>query len=147
MIPDYQTLMLPLLKFIQDGQIHNTQDTVTHLAKEFKLTEEELNEWLPSKKQKTFSNRVYWAKAYLKMADAIENISKGLFKITERGMEILKKNPSSIDVKYLIKKYPDFENKVNSYRYKKRDSQDYKSNENVIESSSTPEENLDSIYQ
>lgn len=62
MIPDYQSLMLPLMKFISDGQVHNTQDAVNYLGKEFHLTEEELNEWLPSKRQKTFHNRVHWAR-------------------------------------------------------------------------------------
>jgi restriction system protein len=51
MIPDYQTLMLPLLRTISDGQIHSIKDTIDSLAKEFKLTEEDLNEWLPSKKK------------------------------------------------------------------------------------------------
>lgn len=147
MIPDYQTLMLPLLKFIKDEQIHNTQEAIGHLAKEYNLTEEELNEWLPSKKQKTFANRVHWAKAFLKMVEAIENIKKGVFKITDRGLLILKSNPPSISVKYLMDKFPDFEEKINKYRYKKKGIPDVKTNENLIESTSTPEENLDSIYQ
>lgn len=54
---DYQTLMLPLLKFINDGQIHNTSNAVTFLSNEFKLSEKELDEWLARKKQKIFHNR------------------------------------------------------------------------------------------
>ncbi len=147
MIPDYQTLMLPLLKFIHDGQVYNTQNAVTHLIKEFKLTEEEINEWLPSKKQKTFSNRVHWAKAYLKMADAVENVSKGLFKISDRGIVILKSNPSSLSVKYLIDKFPDFEQKINKYRYKKKDSSNLQSDTFIEPSTQTPEEQIELSYQ
>ena len=120
MIPDYQSLMLPLLKFISDGQTHSTQDAVIILSKEFNLTDEDLNEWLPSKKQKTFHNRVHWAKAHLKMSGALENISKGNFKITDKGKLILAKNPPSINVKYLMKLFPDYEERINSFRYKKK---------------------------
>lgn len=74
MIPDYQTLMLPLLKFSGDGQEHSITDAIDFLAEKFNLTEAELNEWLPSKSQKLFYNRVYWAKAYLKMAGLVENL-------------------------------------------------------------------------
>lgn len=104
--------MLPSLKFISDGQIYHTQDAVHHLAKEFKLNEEELNEWLPSKKQKTFHNRVHWAKAHLKMAGVIDNVGRGVFKITERGKLILQQSPSSVNVKYLTDKFSDYNTNI-----------------------------------
>jgi len=63
-----------------------------------------LNEWLPSKSQKKFYNYVYWAKAHLKMAGAIENQGRGKFQITNRGIEILKENPTHIKIKYLTNK-------------------------------------------
>src|SRR4029079_17083222 len=112
MIPDFQTLMLPLLRFIGDGKVHTTQQAVEYLSKEFKVSEEEMNEWLPSKKQKTFYNRVYWAKAHLKMAGIIENVGRGLFKITFRGKEILNENPSFIGIKYLNERYPDIQKSI-----------------------------------
>ena len=62
MIPDYQTIMLPLLKIISDGNEHSTKEAVEVLGKEFNLSDDDLNEWLPSKKQKTFFtelNRFY----------------------------------------------------------------------------------------
>ena len=68
MIPDFQKIMLPLLKFSVDQKEHSVSDAIQFLATEFKLSPDELNEWLPSKTQKIFYNRVYWAKAYLKMA-------------------------------------------------------------------------------
>jgi restriction system protein len=149
MIPDYQTLMLPLLKFISDGQIHNTQDAVSFLSNEFKLSEEELNEWLPSKKQKTFHNRVHWAKAHLKMSGAIENVSKGVFKITDKGKLILAKKPLSINVKYLMSVFPDYKEKINGLRYtRKSDDSAAITNTDVIEDmEETPEELIESGYQ
>jgi len=149
MIPDYQTLMLPLLRFICDGQIHNTKDAVEYLAREFNLTEEELDDWLPSKKQKTFHNRVHWAKAHLKMSGAIENISKGLFKITDNGRFILTKETPSVSVKYLMSIFPDYEQKINGFRYKKKNETTIASiaNDDVEEMKQTPEELIESGYQ
>ncbi len=149
MIPDYQTLMLPLLKFISDGQIHNTQDAVNFLSNQFKLTDEELNYWLPSKKQKTFQNRVYWAKAHLKMSGAIENISKGLFKITDRGNSILSTKPDTVNVKYLMSLFHDYEEKINGFRYKKKSETISIPPENNEDSEmeQTPEELIESGYQ
>ena len=69
MIPDYQTLMLPLLNFLFDGKERNINEAVECLAKEFQLTEEEKNELLPSGQAFLFSNRVGWARTYLKKLD------------------------------------------------------------------------------
>ena len=149
MIPDYQSLMLPLLKYVSDGQIHNTQGAISFLAKELKLNETDLNEWLPSKKQKTFHNRVYWAKAHLKMAGAIENIGRGQFKITNRGIEILKENPILINVKYLTNKFEDYKNLITGYRKKdnKNTSQDEELETVYLDINQTPEEQIELGYE
>jgi len=106
MIPDFQTLLLPLLQLSGDEKNHSTKEAVHQLAMDFSLTEQELNEWLPSKTQKVFYNRVHWAKAYLKMAGLIENTGSGIFRITLKGKEVLVKNLSKIDVRYLKENYP-----------------------------------------
>jgi restriction system protein len=149
MIPDYQTLMLPLLKLISDGQIHTTQDAVNQLSKEFKLTDDELDEWLPSKKQKTFHNRVHWAKAHLKMSGAIENVSKGNFKITDNGKFVLEQKPQVINVKYLMTLFPDYQEKISGFRYKKKDDRVSAIFEDGKEEElkETPEELIESGYQ
>jgi restriction system protein len=145
MIPEYQTLMLPLLKLISNGQIHSIKDTINSLVKEFKLTETDLNEWLPSKSQKKFYNRVYWAKAHLKMAGTIENVSKGQFKITEKGKQILKETPSFINVKYLTEKFEDYRNLIRGFREK----EPLKNSNQIIDDNlnQTPEEELEIGYQ
>ena len=105
MIPDFQTIMLPLLKSIQDGREYSTAKIIETLAKEFNLTEEELNQFLPSGTQKTFHNRVYWAKAHLKMAGLTENKKRGVFKITDEGKKLLVQKPTIVNLK-LLKQIP-----------------------------------------
>ncbi len=64
-IPDYQTLMLPLLQHCADGEEHRLRDTVEDLAERYRLTAEEKKELLPSGRAPLFFNRVAWAKTYL----------------------------------------------------------------------------------
>ena len=64
-IPDYQTVMLPLLRFAGDRQEHSLRETIDALAEEFALTDEERKALLPSGQQQVFDNRVGWARTYL----------------------------------------------------------------------------------
>lgn len=100
-IPDFQTLMLPILKLLKNNNAVKLSEMVTIMSDEYKLTEEERNEWLPSGVQKIMYNRVAWAKQYLKNADLIESPEKGLFKITQKGLDVLNKNPEKINLRYL----------------------------------------------
>jgi restriction system protein len=106
-IPDYQTLMLPLLKLAGDGEVHSKRDVVPTLASQFALTEEEQKELLPSGKQEIFDNRVGWARTYLKKALLIDYVQRGQFRITERGKQVLAENPERIGVAYL-NRFPEF---------------------------------------
>ena len=101
MIPDFQTIMLPFMQSIADGQEHTTTEIHNYLASKFTLTDEEANQYLPSGNQKIFYNRVFWAKAHLKMAGLIENIKRGHFKITQLGKDALNKKPKEINLRYL----------------------------------------------
>ncbi|NOT91178.1 restriction endonuclease [Ferruginibacter sp.] len=149
MIPDYQTLMLPLLKFINDEKIHNTQEIINHLAKVFNLTKEELNEFVPSGQQKIFANRISWAKSHLKMSGAIENMTKGNIKITDKGKLILAENPQQINIKYLMSFFPDYGERVRSFRFKKKDDSEdtIVKDEKEADINETPEEQIESGYQ
>jgi restriction system protein len=144
MIPDYQTLMLPLLKFTGDQMEHSVSDAIEYLAKEFKLTPDEMNEWLPSKSQKLFYNRVYWAKAYLKMAGLVVNIRRSYFKITQSGLKVLSENPESINIKYL-RRFPEFLSSMEGG--KKPESKEEIINTANVSPSKTPEEILEDAYQ
>ncbi|WP_347566380.1 restriction endonuclease [Scytonema sp. UIC 10036] len=107
MIPDYQDLMLPLLKILRDKQEHSLSEAIETLANEFQLTEQEKKELLPSGKQARFDNRVGWARTYLKKAGSLESTGRGKFCITERGLEILANNPEKI-TKKLLEQFPEF---------------------------------------
>ena len=100
MIPDYQTLMLPVLKQSAKGEVR-ISDVVETLAKELGLTAEEQDQLLPSGKQTTFANRVHWAKAYLRQADLVRSTRRAHFIVTERGKEVLAKDPTKIDNDFL----------------------------------------------
>lgn len=149
MIPDFQSLMLPLLKSVGYGKIHNTQDVASKLAKEFNLTEDEMNEWLPSKRQKTFYNRVHWAKAYLKMAGAIDNVGRGLFSITKNGEAILKDNVASVNIKYLTEKFPQIKEHITSANKINNKEKTVTNEPKSIDTffNETPEEQIENSYQ
>ena len=98
-IPDYQSCMLPLLEFLGDQNEHSLREAIDHLAAKFKLTEDELKQLLPSGQQATFDNRVAWARTYMKQAGLLEPTRRGYFRITPRGLEVLKQKPKRIDVK------------------------------------------------
>ena len=85
-VPDYQSLMLPLLKFAaeQDAEI-STGDAVEALGSRLRLTEDDLKEMLPSGLQSTFVNRVGWAATYMKKAGLLEATRRGYYRITPRG--------------------------------------------------------------
>lgn len=100
-IPDYQSLMLPVLVCSSHEEVW-IRRVVEKLADEFGLTMEERSELLPSGKQATFSNRVHWAKSYLNKAGLIEATRRGHFRITERGRELLASKPSNINNKTLM---------------------------------------------
>lgn len=106
-IPDFQSIFLPLLRYCEDGMVHSKIDAVPALAAEFQLADAELDIKLPSGKQRLFDNRVGWAKSYLKQAGLLESVSRGVFKITQRGLSVLKENPALLNVKYL-KRFPEF---------------------------------------
>jgi len=106
-IPDYQTLMLPLLKSISDRQEHKMRDIIELLSNEFNLTEEERKELLPSGQQPIIDNRIGWARTYLFKAGLLTAPKRGYIKISDKGLETLKKKPTKIDIQFL-EKFPDF---------------------------------------
>lgn len=100
-IPDFQTLMRPLLQLASDGREHSIKEVVSELASEFSLSEQERHALLPSGAQPIFTNRVAWSKAHLKMATLLDATKRGYFQITELGKKILAENPERIDLKVL----------------------------------------------
>jgi restriction system protein len=106
-IPDYQSLMRPLLAFASDGREKNINDAINGIADQLNLTSEERTELLPSGKQPIFSNRVHWARTYLDKAGAIKRTRRSHFEITERGKHLLTENPTQINAQ-VLKQFPEF---------------------------------------
>lgn len=118
-IPDYQTIMLPLLKFLADEKEHHVQEVVKALADKFKLSDEERAELLPSGRTPLFYNRVGWARTYLKKAGLVEDPKRGVVRITPDGLKALSGNPQFIDKKVLLQ-YPKFRKARDEYRERKK---------------------------
>lgn len=143
-IPDFQSIMLPLLEYAGDGKEHYLREAITSLAEVFNLSNEERKELLSSGQQAVFDNRVGWARTHLKKAGLLESPKRGFFQITDRGKEILKLNPPEINVKFL-NQFPEFI----EFKTTKKDSD--KSELDIIEDSdiseTTPEESIEFGYQ
>jgi restriction system protein len=143
-IPDFQTIMLPLLDALSDGNEHGLVELTETLATHFQLTEEERKVRLPSGIQARFDNRVGWARTDLRMAGLVEGVGRGIIRITERGLNVLKAPPARIDRKFL-RQFPEYElyvvrNRENSKQQNSSDTQDEDTNQ-------TPEEVLEFSYQ
>lgn len=137
-IPDFQTIMLPLLRFCADGKEHANQEALDALATEFGLTNDERKKLLPSGQQRVFDNRVAWARAHMKMALLIENPRRGIFRITGRGKFILEQSPPSIDLKFLRQ----FSEYVDAREKPKSDASTV-----TAEEAQTPEEQIEQAYE
>lgn len=106
-VPDYQSLMLPVLQIAGDKQDHTIPEVSETVADNLCLTSDERSELLPSGKQRKLINRVSWAKIYMARAGLIESVARGKFKITQRGLELLEGHPTRIDLNTLGR-FPEF---------------------------------------
>jgi restriction system protein len=142
MIPDYQSLMLPLLKLIADEKEYKVNDLIENLALQFNLTNDEKSELLPSGQSFIFGNRVGWARTYLKKAGLLDSAKRGAIFITERGKKVLEENPTVITNK-LLRQFPEFL----EFQSSKREDAENPTAVFIEETKSeTPEELLESGY-
>lgn len=140
-VPDFQTIMLPLLQIAVDGKEHSIQEATSQLAAHFNLTQAEVNQVLPSGQQTVFYNRVGWARTYLKKSRLIDTPKRSFFRITDRGRKALEGRPAKIDMRFLeqFDEYKEFR-AARGTRASIRE-------EAVEEAGSTPEEVLEEAYQ
>jgi len=139
-IPDYQSVMLPLLKLTSDGNEHRFRDAISALADEFGITAAERKETLPSGGL-IFDNRVGWARTYLKKAGLLCYPKRLFIQITDRGKKVLGEKPGKIDVK-LLRRFSEFMD----FQAPKKPGKEDSSVDLQDESSETPEELLASGY-
>jgi len=141
-IPDFQSIMLPLLKFVGDRKEHSLRETIEALSEEFDLTGEERQELLPSGQQATFGNRVGWARTYMKKAGLLESTRRGYVRITERGLDVLRQNLQKIDIAFL-RQFPEFV----EFQTPRRGTKGKATRQDTVETKLTPEEEIEAAYQ
>ena len=135
--------MLPLLQFCADGEEHTNREALEALAGEFELSEEEQKQLLPSGQQRTFDNRVAWARAHMKMAGLVENTRRGVFRITHRGQYVLQESPSEINLKFL-RQFPEYLQARDGNKKSRQQNRTDIPDEKGIQ---TPAEQLEEAYQ
>ena len=138
-IPAFQQVMLPFLKLLENKQEYSVRQIIDLLTNQFNLSPEEQHELLPSGKQAIFDNRVGWCRTHLKKAGLLESTRRGFFRITDRGLRVLKQKPVKIDMKFLeqFEEYKEFR----AIRREKPIELD------GDEPETTPEESLANAYQ
>lgn len=142
-IPDFQSLMRPLLEAHADGKEHINRDLVSQIAEQFGLSDEERRELLPSGVSRVFDNRIGWAKSHITQAGMLIAPRRAISMITDRGREALRIQPERIDLRVLngYEEYREFRN-----RRKATDNEEMDSTEAEIQDSQTPEELLENAY-
>jgi len=95
------------LKSVSDEQEHKTRDVADFLSDEFKLTETERKELLPSGRQPIIDNRIGWARTYMLKAGLLSAPKRGYIRITDKGLEVLRQKPKRINIKFL-EQFPEF---------------------------------------
>ena len=144
-IPDFQTVMLPLVEALADGQERTMRQLTDQLAGRFGLTEQEQQELLPSGQQTILSNRVAWAKSHLKYAGLLENPTRGHVRISNLGRTVLAEKPQAINIKFL-KRFPSYCEFIGKSQ-PKEEAGAASGATTVIEDQRTPLELIDAAYK
>lgn len=141
-IPDFQTLMLPVLAEVSLQQ-QRTEEVVTKMSDLFHLSEQERNEKLPSGAMTTIRNRVHWSATYLVKAGLLERPHRGTLKITDLGKDVLKNKPIKIDIKYLDQ-FEGFQN----FRFKQTPKNESVEEKEILSTTQkTPEDLIGHAYK
>jgi restriction system protein len=106
-IPAYQTIMLPLLELAGDDRTHTSLEAIEHIAGLYRVSAEERKQLLPSGTSPLLNNRTHWALTYLRHGGLLQSEGRGKFRITPRGLDVLKARPAAID-KALLSQFPGF---------------------------------------
>lgn len=101
-VPDFQSMMLPFLEFHKDGQPHHSRDSMKYIIERHALTDQDVNEPVPSGSMTKLKNRLSWAGVYLRKAGLLAKAGKGVNQITDEGKRVLSNPPDRISVKYLM---------------------------------------------
>lgn len=145
--PDFQSFTLPILQVAATGDAMGVAVLRPLVAKRMQLSEEDLAERIPSGRQSRFNNRVNWACTYLAQAGLLEKVSRGTYRITTRGREVVARPPARIDIEFMAQ-YAEFR----AWRAKGgEDPADSVAAEGTaglaaVEDAGTPEEHIEAGY-
>lgn len=106
-VPDFQSLMLPVLRALEDGEDSSVRMVRERVASAEGLTDKDLREMLPSGRQRAFVNRVAWVLTYLLRAALVERVRRGVYRVSDEGRRLLADPPNRVDIKYL-RRFPAF---------------------------------------
>jgi restriction system protein len=140
-IPDYESIMLPLLRFLSDREVRHLRESINDMALVFGLSDAEMAQRLPSGVKRTFDDRVSWASTYMKKAGLLQSPKRGYYQITERGLGVFQSPPSRITNEFL-EQYPEFR------EFRARRSKPEKGSETARpqDEEKTPEESMEDGY-
>ncbi len=130
-IPKYNEMYREFLEIINDKNEHSINEIRNIIAKKRNLSIDALSTTLESG-HNVFNNRVGWTATYLKKAGLINSSKRGIFCITDSGLEVLNSDVI-INNEYLMN-YESFAN------FKKGSSIENSIIDNQIEEQKTPQE-------
>ncbi len=142
-IPDFQSLMLPIMKIAADGEEHTARELRQRIGDELSLSEQERKELLPSGAQPVFTNRIAWARSHLTMARLLEKTGKGRFRITQPGKDALSSNPSTINMRFLLQ-FPEY---AEARRKAKTDTPVDAPVETTVSENASPQERIELAFR
>lgn len=148
-IPDFQTLMRPVLEFAAGAEERAMKEIHPEMAQRFRLTDDEVEQLLPSGRAKLFYNRIAWAITHLKKAGLLDSKRRGVYAITPRGKQALAEAPESINLKYLMnfKDFREFRNHQSSADSAPEQDTESARTGDVEEEGNTPEEALGQAWK
>jgi restriction system protein len=138
-VPIFHEFLLPILRFVSDGEPHRPADTLEYVVAQFPLTEDDLANRLANGRTRLM-DRVLWAITYLRKSRLIESVSWGVFRITDRGRELLQEKPNTLSLRDL-ERYPEY------LEFKGRGKKEEDAVELELSPEDTPEEQLQSLFK
>jgi len=140
-VPDFQTIMLPFLQNLSDGNKQSLNKVMENLANHFKLTPENLALQVPSGKMGLFRNRVGWSRSYLKNAGLIHYPERGVYQITQIGLDFLKTNPDKLRMQELLQ-FPMYNEWRSTFNSNTGSQESENESSKIEEEELTPQERL-----
>jgi restriction system protein len=146
-IPDYQTIMRPLLEALKHGAEHRLRDIQVRLADHFGLTSEDRDQMLPSGFSTVFNDRVGWARYYLQRAGMLRQTRRSVYQLTEAGRKLLSEVSGPISNQHLRSRSDEFRSWVDGPASGTEEAQTEQVQDVLSEQVGTPEETLVAAYQ